>query len=113
MGSGSQGGADARWVHGFAAWVGDVPLISDLLVFDLRQINPGSPEGIDGLLGQDFFRGRIVQIDFARRGFAFLSAPIRPALQCCRSNFRMARCAFPSRWAARPPGGRDRHRMQR
>jgi hypothetical protein len=64
---GVEGGADARWVHEFAARVGHLPLTSDLLVFDLRQINPGSPEGIDGLLGQDFFRGRIVQIDFHKK----------------------------------------------
>jgi hypothetical protein len=69
---GVEGGADARWVHGFAARVGDVPLISDLLVFDLRQINPGSPGGIDGLIGQDFFRGRIVQIDFRKKRIRIL-----------------------------------------
>jgi hypothetical protein len=64
---GVEGGAKARWVHGFAATVGGVPLIGDLLAFDLRQINPGAPRGIDGLLGQDFFRGRIVQIDFRNK----------------------------------------------
>jgi len=69
---GVEGGADARWVHGFAARVGHVPLISDLLVFDLRQINPNSPGGIDGLLGQDFFRGRIVQIDFRKKRIRLL-----------------------------------------
>ena len=71
---GVEGGADARWVHGFAARVGDVPLISDLLVFDLREINPGSPGGIDGLLGQDFFRGRIVQIDFRKKRIRLLES---------------------------------------
>jgi Aspartyl protease len=69
---GVEGGADARWAHGFAARVGQVPLISDLLVFDLRQINPGSPGGVDGLLGQDFFRGRIVQIDFRKKRIRLL-----------------------------------------
>jgi Aspartyl protease len=69
---GVEGGAQARWVHGFAAKIGDVPLIGDLLVFDLRQINPRAPRGIDGLLGQDFFRGRIVQIDFRKKRLRFL-----------------------------------------
>jgi hypothetical protein len=69
---GVQGGAKARWVHGFAARVGDVPLIGDLLTFDLRQINPAGPRGIDGLLGQDFFWGRIVQIDFRRKRLRLL-----------------------------------------
>ena len=64
---GVEGGSEARWVHGFAATVGDVPLIGDLLAFDFRQINPAAPRDIDGLLGQDFFRGRIVQIDFRNR----------------------------------------------
>ena len=40
------GGAQARWVHGFAAKIGDVPLFGDLLFFDLRQINPGAARGI-------------------------------------------------------------------
>jgi hypothetical protein len=71
---GVEGGAGARWVHGFAAKVGHVPLISDLLVFDLRQINPGSPAGVDGLLGQDFFRGRIVQIDFRKKRIRLLES---------------------------------------
>jgi hypothetical protein len=69
---GVEGGTKARWVHGFAAKVGDVPVIGDLLVFDFRQINPGAPRGIDGLLGQDFFRGRIVQIDFRKKRLRFL-----------------------------------------
>ena len=69
---GVEGGAQARWVRGFAAKIGDVPLIGDLLVFDLRHINPGTPRGIDGLLGQDFFRGRIVQIDFRKKRLRFL-----------------------------------------
>jgi Aspartyl protease len=64
---GVEGGAKARWVHGFSARVGDVPLIGDILAFDLRQINPRAPRGIDGLLGQDFFRDRIVQIDFRKK----------------------------------------------
>jgi hypothetical protein len=69
---GVERGAKARWVHGFAARVADVPLVSDILAFDLRQINPGSSPGIDGLLGQDFFRGRIVQIDFRRKRLRLL-----------------------------------------
>jgi hypothetical protein len=69
---GVEGGAQARWVHGFAARVGDVPFIGDLLAFDLRRINPGAPRGIDGLLGQDFFRGRIVQIDFRKKRLRLL-----------------------------------------
>ena len=69
---GVEGGAEARWVHGFAAKVGDVPLTGDLLVFDLRHINPGAPRGVDGLLGQDFFRGRIVQIDFRKKRLRLL-----------------------------------------
>jgi hypothetical protein len=38
--TGVKHGAGARWVHGFVARVGDVPLIADLLAFDLRQVNP-------------------------------------------------------------------------
>jgi Aspartyl protease len=69
---GVEGSAEARWVHGFAARIGDVPFVSDLLAFDLRQINPGSPRDIDGLLGQDFFRGRIVEIDFRKKRLRLL-----------------------------------------
>jgi hypothetical protein len=79
---GVEGGAKARWVHGFSARVGDVPLIGDLLAFDLRQINPRAPRGIDGLLGQDFFRGRIVQIDFRKKRLRLLERadPARSAV---------------------------------
>ena len=69
---GVEGSAEARWVHGFAATIGDVPFVGDLLTFDLRHINPGSPRGIDGLLGQDFFRGRIVEIDFRKKRLRLL-----------------------------------------
>ena len=70
--NGVEHGADARWVHGFAASVGGVPLIADLLAFDLRQVNPAAAPNIDGLLGQDFFRGRIVQIDFCKKRIRLL-----------------------------------------
>jgi hypothetical protein len=69
---GIERGSKARWVHGFAATVGDVPLTTDLLAFDLRQVNPAAPRNIDGLLGQDFFRGRIVQIDFRKKRLRLL-----------------------------------------
>jgi len=44
-----------------------VPLIPDLLAFDLSQIDPAAPRSIDGLLAQDFFRGPVVQIDFRKK----------------------------------------------
>jgi len=54
-------------VKTFAARVAGVPLPATVLALDLSGPGRACQKGIDGLLGIDFFRGRIVQIDFTSR----------------------------------------------
>ena len=60
----------------FQAAVGEVRIPGRLLVVDLSALAQECHCDVDGLLGADFFRGRIVQLDFARRTIRLLpSAP--------------------------------------
>ena len=48
-----------------SAIAGSVPLPNDYLAVDLEKLGKACNCCVDGLIGADFFRGRIVQIDFA------------------------------------------------
>jgi len=60
---GVQSEAVAYRVHGFNANVAGIPLNSDPLAMDLTYVSRSCHRQIDGLIGQDFFHGRVVQID--------------------------------------------------
>jgi predicted aspartyl protease len=60
-----QGFTIAHSVEGFAASVQNIPVPSSVLAIDLTPVNRAADGRIDGILGADFFRGRIVQIDYA------------------------------------------------
>lgn len=47
-----------------AAKVGDVKLPNEYLAVDLEALSRSCEVPVDGLVGADFFRGRVVQIDF-------------------------------------------------
>jgi len=55
----------AHWISGFKAEAAGITLPESLLAIDLSGVSKTVHQPIDGLLGADFFRGRIVQIDFA------------------------------------------------
>lgn len=55
----------ARRIGRFNAQVGSIALPKSLLALDLTMVSRTCDRPIDGLLGADFFRERIVQIDFA------------------------------------------------
>ncbi len=55
----------ARRIERFTANVGKIALPQSLLALDLSMVSRTCDRPIDGLLGADFFRGRIIQIDFA------------------------------------------------
>jgi Aspartyl protease len=57
----------AYWISGFKAEAAGIALPESLLAIDLSGVSETVHQPIDGLLGADFFRGRIVQIDFAAR----------------------------------------------
>jgi Aspartyl protease len=64
---GVNGRAVAYRVDDFQANSGGVALPKSVLAINLQTISQRCHQPIDGILGMDFFRGRIVQIDFAAR----------------------------------------------
>jgi hypothetical protein len=64
---GVSGRAVAYRVDDFQANSGGVVLPKSVLAVNLQTISQRCHQHIDGILGMDFFRGRIVQIDFAAR----------------------------------------------
>jgi predicted aspartyl protease len=69
-------------VNGFTGELAGVALSSKVLALDLSSVSQGCGRRIDGLIGADFFRNRIVQIDFARQKVRLLG----------RDEFRGAGC---------------------
>lgn len=60
-------------VPAFAAEVGGAPVPTSMLAIDLAAVSAECHRHIDGLLGADFFRGRVVQIDYAAQKVRLLS----------------------------------------
>ena len=52
------------WQQRMLAKVGDVELPREYLAVDLDKLSSSCERPVDGLVGADFFRGRVVQIDF-------------------------------------------------
>lgn len=52
------------WQERMSAKVGDVKLPRDYLAVDLEKLSSSCERRVDGLVGADFFRSRVVQIDF-------------------------------------------------
>ena len=69
---GMQGRCAAYRVNSLTATLASVPVPRELLALDLSSVSAGCGARIDGLLGADFFRGRIVQIDFASQTLRLL-----------------------------------------
>ena len=89
--------ATAYRVSAFSAEVGGAPVPSSMLAIDLAAVSAECHRHIDGLLGADFFRGRVVQIDYAaqklpppladraaRRRFEPFRSPRRHGVFCAR-----------------------------
>jgi hypothetical protein len=53
-------------------------LPANYLAVDLEQLSRSCQQGVDGLIGADFFRGRTVQIDFDKRVIRTLSQADTP-----------------------------------
>jgi hypothetical protein len=66
-------------VENFEGSLGGVPLAGKVFAVNLRRPRGGKRRRIDGLIGQDFFRDRIVRIDFGvKRLFLLEKASVRP-----------------------------------
>lgn len=63
--AGVDGRATAWHVSGFHTSVAGAPVRDSLLALDLSRVSRACGEHIDGLLGADFLRDKIVQIDYA------------------------------------------------
>ncbi|HEY2573116.1 MAG TPA: retropepsin-like aspartic protease [Verrucomicrobiaceae bacterium] len=59
--------ADAWHVRDFHAHADGIPLSSSPLAVDLSETSHECSRTIDGLIGQDFFRNRVIRIDFKER----------------------------------------------
>src|ERR1041384_3133435 len=60
------------WPERMAAKVGAVPLPREYLAVDLAKLSTACERPVDGLIGADFFRGRVVKIDFERERIRLL-----------------------------------------
>lgn len=69
-------------VNTFPAHVSGTPIPSSLLAMDLSAPSAGLHQRIDGLLGADFFRDRIVQIDFAAQTVRLLGREELNSIGC-------------------------------
>lgn len=69
---GVDGNCPAYRVDGLAATVGHVPVPRRMLALDLQSVSTACGMHIDGLLGADFFRDHVVQIDFAAQKLRLL-----------------------------------------
>ena len=61
-------------LQGVSVRAGDVPLPADYIALDLNQLSSSCAQPVDGLLGVDFFRGRVVQLDFESHRIRILPA---------------------------------------
>ncbi len=50
--------------NGFEGTVGGIPLPRQILALDLSAVSHGCHQQIDGLIGADFFRDRIIQLEY-------------------------------------------------
>src|SRR5438477_6810111 len=66
------------WAH-VAVKAGQILLPQDYLAVDLNELSGKCQTRVDGLIGADFFRGQVVQIDFAAQKLRILSPSSRPA----------------------------------
>lgn len=73
--------ATAYQINRFHAQTAGITLPESVLALDLRAISATCHQPIDGLLGTDFFRGRVVQIDFAASKIRLLDEA-QPSAHC-------------------------------
>ena len=67
------------WPQRLAARMGDITLPAQYLAVDLSDLSGSCKCAVDGLLGADFFREHVVQIDFQARRIRLLNPAARSA----------------------------------
>jgi len=76
---GVQATTEGYWPQRLTAKAGDVKLPRDFLAIDLSDLGRACDVPLDGLLGADFFRQHLVQIDFSAQKVRLLKRSQRPA----------------------------------
>jgi Aspartyl protease len=104
---GVNGPAIGYRVDDFHAVCGSIALPKSVLAINLQTISNCCHQHVDGILGIDFFRGRIVQIDFAARRVRMLQPHSLGLANCEILPIKMCNDAFcvpvrvagdPARW---------------
>lgn len=67
---------DGFWPQRVQATAGGVELPKECLAVDLAELSRACDCGVDGLLGADFFKDRVVQIDFGAKVVRLLSSSV-------------------------------------
>ncbi len=75
--AGVGGGTIGYECRGFQATVGGMELPRKVMALDLSGPSRGCSRPIDGLIGADFFKGKVVRIDYARGDLACGAGPVR------------------------------------
>jgi hypothetical protein len=70
------GQVDGFWPQRVSARIQDVKSPSEWLAVDLNCLSKACDRRVEGLLGADFFKGRIVQLDFASKKLRLLPASV-------------------------------------
>ncbi len=71
--------ADAFWPQTLNASAGNIALPKKYLAVDFEALGDACRCRVDGLVGADFFRDRVVQIDFTAQKIRLLKSGARPA----------------------------------
>lgn len=82
------------WPQRIAARVGGVALPRHWLAVDLTALGRACATPVDGLIGADFFRGKVVQIDFRERKIRLLTPEQSRKLQGEMLALDMRRCGL-------------------
>jgi hypothetical protein len=78
-----------HWLKPVSATANGVPLPAKYVAVDLHELSKSCVLPVDGLLGADFFRGKVVQIDFAAQKLRLLTrAPEHRNADCIALQFR-------------------------
>ena len=81
------------WPQTLSATASGVALPSDFLALDLSKLNSACTQSVDGLIGADFFKGKIVQIDFMAQKIRLLNTSAA-ASKAETSRLEIRRCGL-------------------
>jgi len=84
---------EAYWSTTRSAKAADVPLPNRFLAMDLTQLSSSCEQHVDGLIGMDFFRNKVVQLDF-KAGEVRLNAVTKKDVSTKAVPLEVRRCGM-------------------